>query len=99
MSSNISIVVPCGKYTGSFVTNVESCAAPASSDAMKQDPQSCWDHCIDSAEWVAIVWGKGYCGAVHISNIGTCSAGNSDDYEYYEINPMSCSNAGKQNSF
>jgi len=87
--------VACGKITGSFVANVRSCIdayAKPGHDA-RQSPQACWDYC--SGNWhSAVVWKQGSCGCVPSRSLDKCSSGSSDNYEYYELSPVSCVNTG-----
>ena len=78
---------PPSGCTKTYVTDVGSCAATTSSDG-KTSAKACWDHCNFWGH--AIVWKYGTCGCVHITNLGTCTKGTSNDFEYHETDPTSC---------
>ena len=88
----LTFKVACGTQTGSFVTNIDSCASTGGTSRGRNSPKDCWDVCTgvygdgcNSALVKAIVWKHGTCGCVTVNYENECERPlNGTDFEYYE---------------
>ena len=98
-SNTLVVTVSCGTQTGSFATNIDSCASTAGTSKGRNGPKDCWDVCkggadgdsCNSAFVKGIVWKHGTCGCIMVNYLSLCEVSNrTTDFEYYEPDGENC---------
>ena len=85
----------CGRFTKSFVTDVDSTCSPKFKNENKEgrSPVNCFLTCEKSSNsgLTGMIWKKDSCGCIEASKLKKCQkSSNKDDYEYYESPPTTC---------